>query len=1466
MLDRRLAVLAMDSCPSSEELRNFLVDGEDSRNYELVAAHINNCQECLALLEQLTGEAAVLPESPETGALPSASFLRLLKEVPTDAWLANLKNMRLSSKSDSTSKSAPRSWPTVPDFEILAELGHGGMGIVYKARQISLNRLVALKMVLAGPGASESMLARFRNEAEAAARLQHANIVQIFSIGDHEGRPFLTLELVEGETLAQRLDETPQRPIAAAALVEVLARAIQIAHENRDLKPSNILLKSAASTQTPSSPSRPGASRTFWKSVTVGTSGGTALSPGEGSRGSDVGVADYGVPKIADFGLAKLLDDSARLTHTGDLLGTPRYMAPEQAMFAWTGSREDRGSGAASDIYSLGAILYEMITGQPPFKADTAMKTLLKVLHQDPVSPNELQPKVPYDLATITLKCLEKESSKRYETALDLAEDLRRFRQGEPILAQRIGPLGVLWRRCRRYPVMAALIGALIVSFVGGFVATAVSWFRAETHRRSAERHADRAESSLYLSRFAQAQLEWRLNNPGAIPKLLNGFVPRPGEPDRRGWEWYCLINLIHSDALTIELQEDSGDFSSSIVSGLRFSEDGRRLLVGTGSHFARPRPFGEVSVWGFDNWYRGEQPIRTRLFHETPSHVIAMTADRDGRIIAFGGQKGLLKIWDTSRPEDPIALSGHTAAIRSLSLSRDGNYLAAADDDGHVTVTDVRSRVIKLRLKGTCVRLIADGRQVITGDEFQPRQNQFLEIRDGREGRLLRSLPVRDTSILSAPFELSDDERQAVIWKGLEARTVNLEDGRLGPSLPGHSGEITHAVFSPDGMHVATAAADRTVRLWDPRTGAEELVFRGHRNRVATLAFHPNGRLLASGDQSRGEIKVWDLTRHPEYLTVRGLPTVPRDAKSTVPQRVAMALGFTADSHRLIEVRRDGTLADRDARGGPGTGRMLSLPISDQATGPSKLAAFSADGTQLAGMDQADPSKVVIWDVRTGGELKTFQHSFRIVHIDWSLDGQRIVTATPDRKQIGRPRTVKVWDTSTGANLAEFRPKGHFDPAQVGDCGVVALSPDGKLVAFDDYSETRPSFISIYEVASRRLVSRLVANADLVSTLAFSPSGALLAAGSLDGRIFVYNLNSSKMLYAEPLRCASPALGMLAFSPDGRLLAAAGREQLEVWHIDMGQPVFALRGAPPRRGDNAFNPRVAWSPDGQRLAALNHNHKITIWDGSNHQSEVQDHAIREERAFAWHLAHAQLAVFDPQLRFAADFHLRALADLKPPSEELLFERAILYGWIGQWRLAADELAKISPSRHLLLWAYEQALVQLQVNDVDAYRRFAAELRERYGNTRDPLTAEILAHIFQLVPRGLDDPQQLIRWSQLCYHPLKKYLLLGASYYRMGRYQDAVSHLQKAVAGSEMLPAAWMFLAMSYAQQGQVELARDSMRQIRRWLADQRPTAPDRSKAICRQADGWQEWLEVQILLREAKDLLPAIDSSEPPR
>jgi serine/threonine protein kinase/tetratricopeptide (TPR) repeat protein len=358
--------------------------------------------------------------------------------------------------------------PTVPGYEILRELGRGGMGVVYLARHQGLQRLVALKMILGGGHASPEDLARFRSEVQAVARVQHPHIVQIYEVGECQGLPYCALEYVPGSSLDQRIKGQPQNPTDAAQIVALLADAMQTAHEagivHRDLKPANILL---ALNRAPQARAESLSMRAGDEAACSDDNGAAQTFEDGSARAGGARLNDY-MPKITDFGLAKRLDMEGQ-TKTGDLLGTPSYMAPEQASGGRMGA-----VGPAADVYALGAILYELLTGRPPFQGLSPIETVLQVMMAEVVPPRQLQPSVPKDLETICLKCLQKESGKRYGSAAALAEDLRRFTAGQPILARPIGMVGRTWRWCRRNPMVAGLTAAVFLLLVTAVVGLSI--------------------------------------------------------------------------------------------------------------------------------------------------------------------------------------------------------------------------------------------------------------------------------------------------------------------------------------------------------------------------------------------------------------------------------------------------------------------------------------------------------------------------------------------------------------------------------------------------------------------------------------------------------------------------------------------------------------------------------------------------------------------------------------------------------------------------------------------------------------------------------------------------------------------------------------------------------------------------------------------------------------------------------
>lgn len=457
-------------CPNATTLSSFLHDELPGEAAHSIESHVNTCAECQDVLQGLVGGYSG----------PIDALTTLCKE---DA----IRSVSLATSIESAEHTVPAPPPHMPGYELIEVLGRGGMGVVYKARQLRPNRIVALKMLLTGRHASSKERERFLREAGSIAQLQHPYIVSLYEAGEHGELPYLTLEYVSGGNLGAMLRRTPLPPQDAARIVEQLARGTHYAHErgiiHRDLKPANVLLQVA--------------------DLGLRKDGNPAgLTPGPEDT-LELAQLESAIPKITDFGLAKNVD-SAELTSTNAVCGTPSYMSPEQA------SGTTQQIGIAADVYALGAILYECLTSRPPFHGPTAADTLMQVLHNDPVSPSRLQPTVPRDLETICLKCLQKRPHQRYASAHDLAEDLRRYQAGESIHARPVGRWERIVKWCVRRPAVAALLGlVLLLIVVGGSL---VTWQWREAVAALAEARAEK-------SARAQRQV-------AALPDAVAGSVP----------------------------------------------------------------------------------------------------------------------------------------------------------------------------------------------------------------------------------------------------------------------------------------------------------------------------------------------------------------------------------------------------------------------------------------------------------------------------------------------------------------------------------------------------------------------------------------------------------------------------------------------------------------------------------------------------------------------------------------------------------------------------------------------------------------------------------------------------------------------------------------------------------------------------------------------------------------------------
>jgi hypothetical protein len=703
----------------------------------------------------------------------------------------------------------------VGNYELLEEIGRGGMGVVFRARQIGLDRMVALKMILAGEYASPGELGRFRREAEAAARLQHPHIVQVHEVGQETGRPFLSLEYVDGGSLAKKLAGKPLPSREAALLVETLARAMHFAHQrgiiHRDLKPANVLL-----------------------------------------------TAD-GVLKITDFGLAKRVAERTSPTQTGAVLGTPSYMAPEQA------AAKSKEIGPATDVYALGAILYEALTGRPPFQAATVMDTLDQVRSQEVVPPRSLQTRISRDLETICLKCLQKGPHKRYGSAQELAEDLRRFLAGEAIRARPVGQRERLARWCLRNPVVAGLSAAVGLVLLGGIAFTtfyAVDADREKTRADEKARLADEkttladasaaeARANLYVARMNMAQTEWETANVGRILDLLEPYRQTPaGKRDLRGWEWYYQERLCNSALRTLRAHNDN------IVLSLGFSLDGSRLASGSSG--------GSVRVWDAASGRELRTFKRQVVWQRTPRGEkltnASVVLDVDGSRVATGSLDAV-KIWDVASGRELRTLKGNAGAVVIVAFSPDGSRLASATEQRIIKVWNAASghelrTLIAHTAPVTTLAFSANGSRLASGS-----QDGAIKIWDVASGQELRTVKVHIGGI-PVTVAFSPDGKQLASGGG--DGTVNVWDSASGQQLRTIkvAQTILCVAFNADFGWMALGSGGRDVEFWDDAGGLRKL--KGHTQIVLSAAFCVDGRRLASGSAD-GTVKIWNVADQPD-------------------------------------------------------------------------------------------------------------------------------------------------------------------------------------------------------------------------------------------------------------------------------------------------------------------------------------------------------------------------------------------------------------------------------------------------------------------------------------------------------------------------------------------------------------------------------------------------------------------------
>lgn len=971
------------------------------------------------------------------------------------------------------------------DYELLEEIARGGMGVVYRARQLSLNRIVAVKVVLHGPFSSPDFVRRFRNEAQVIATLRHPNIVAIHEIGEHQGNHFISLEFIDGKSFAELARERPLSAIRAARYVKTIAEAVEHAHQrgvlHRDLKPSNVLLD------------------------------------------------PFDQPRVTDFGLAKLVTHDQELTATGQVLGSPNYMPPEQA----TGKSSE--GTLQSDVYSLGAILYELLTSRPPFQGETLQAVLSQVQDIEPVLPRRLNPATPVDLQTICLKCLQKEPARRYRSAQELADDLRRFLESEPIRARPVPPAERAWLWCRRRPLLASVGGGLVAAIVLGVTGIVWEWRRAEIHaqgeikqRLIAERHVAETRLNLYAADIAAATQAIQNGNFGLARRTLDQLCPKPGETDLRGFEWRYLRNLCRGEQLV------TLPGHKLTVTCADFSPDGNLLATGDQD--------GKVKIWNMP------VPKLLTTLNVTTNAIWSATFTRDGKSLVTGYDRGVA-FWSTESWQRQKDFPGEMAAI-----SKTGNLLATAESSPFYWERASPVKLFnwltgellgELDSVGRVLALSPDGKLLaVTG------RNRGIKVWDTASRKLVHDWPTK-TPVWSLGFSPDGSELLSAGWSS----DVSLWplDGRSQPrTFPCGPLHAWSAVFSTDGNTIATTSSDQTVRLWD-RTSLQLMsILHGHDNEVWCAAFSPDGKFLASGGKDHN-VMLWSLASR-----TRALHTIAHDRD--------FGLLFSPDGKWLATFDPQGGNAvlwdmDRITETGSFTGRVV--------------IGFSPDGKSAALFD-ASNLKLQFW-LPDG---KTLQNEVTLAGAPLK-NAAACAATSPDGRfffAIDAHGMIRVWNAQTGELSQTFN--GPQPPIR-----NAVMSPGGKYLAV---SVERNYFVHLYNCAdgSER---HLNGHIDFVSGLSFSPDGQTLATGSVDGTIRLWNVSNGDTLAF--LSGHMEEATDVAFSPDGRTLASLGHDEaIKLWHLPTGREVFS---------ENITNAglRLQFSPDGRRLAVSLDNDTVRLFE-----------------------------------------------------------------------------------------------------------------------------------------------------------------------------------------------------------------------------------------------------------------------------
>jgi WD40 repeat protein len=1035
------------------------------------------------------------------------------------------------------------------DYEIHQELGRGGMGVVYHARQMTLNRPVALKMIRAGVLAGDVELRRFQNESEAVAQLDHPGIVPVYEVGEHQGQRYFSMKLIPGGSLGGRLDAYKDDPRAAAALLAEVAGAVEHAHArgilHRDLKPANILLDG------------------------------------------------QGKPHVVDFGLAKKLEESIELTQSGAVMGTPAYMAPEQTLGR-------RGAvTTASDVYGLGAVLFAVLTGRAPFQGDSVIDTLQAVRERPADSPSRFNRKVPRDLEVICLKALEKDPRRRYASARELADDLNRWLKGEPVLARPVSTAVRAWMWCRRRPAIAGLSAALALVAIAGLIAAGTQWRAAVSSARAAQLSAAEATASAvrasdseksaiergnalarsnrklrltgYAAALELAQREWELGNVARVRSVLDSLRPAGGEADLRGFEWHYLRRQCDAAALCLELPTMPNS-PRERLDRLELHPDGSRALA--------------VFSWRLLAWdLPGGKPVT--LGASTERFVIDARYSPDGKTVATLALDGKpdfghpdwpawLELWDASTGT-PLHWTALPRAdnFGRLAYRPGGRHVAARLNRFEGPTLDTgHNHVVVVETDTGNVAWSAEGKPINEALAYSPdgsllvgpASEHVLNVWDADTGKRLRTLDTKDAIIRDVAFR-PDGLRLAVADDTGRVKIYGLPGWERQQSLRVSEQHAMCCRYSPDGTTLATIGAG-VIRLWDGATGEDRFFIRGA---DSDIAFTPDGgRIAAQGDA--GTVRFWDA-REKQGATVHHAKGNLYDAS------------FSADGQKIIDA--EGTVLDA------ATGAVVTTtPVPKGQTlggailypdGKRAILVFYQSDPRPARLSTCD---LVLRELEAGREVKRLPGVPFASSLDVSPDGRWLVLMSArEGDPTYREKDLVVRDAETWEPVLTRK-----DPAVYGRYAVFTADSKALVVGTKEG-------VAVLEVPSgseRRTYGPL---AEPPLSVAVSRDGRWIAAspsaGAAGTTVHIWDAATGAEVHVIP-QTAGEDVTSLSFSPDGRRLASAGFDaKVKLWDTETGVELLTLTG------HTSWLWKTHFSPDGNRILSCGRDRTVRIWDGN---------------------------------------------------------------------------------------------------------------------------------------------------------------------------------------------------------------------------------------------------------------------------